>query len=135
MGKVANYLCRGAAGLVVQGAIVHRSGPVPVASGFKLDLCNIEACASFGVAHYRAGELPQGFLAGTGSSTHGPYRRLYALALGSKFRAWVRNLLGRLGSRLLQACVSRRAESNTIVENSPKRLKYFDTGADNRIVV
>ena len=46
----------------------------------RLDLCSVEVCASFGVAHYGAGKLPQGYLADTDSSTHRPYRRLCAAA-------------------------------------------------------
>jgi hypothetical protein len=96
-------------------AIGHRSGEtLPVLSLGKLDLCSVEVCASFGVAHYRAGKLPQGFLADTDSSTHRPYRRLCAAALGNRFWAWVGNLpecldtevgnlLGCLGIRLLGA--------------------------------
>ena len=58
--------------------------------------------------------LSDGFRADTDSSTHCPYRRLRAAALGKGFRAWVGNLLGyldtpvgnllgRLGSHLLGA--------------------------------
>src|SRR5215208_2800439 len=71
-------------------AIVHRSGEtLPVLSLGRLDLCSVEVCASFGVAHYRAGKLPQGYWADTDSSTHRPYRRLCAAALGNRFWAWV----------------------------------------------
>jgi uncharacterized membrane protein len=41
------------------------------------------------VAHYRAGKPPEGFLADTDSSTHCPYRRLCAAALGNRLRASV----------------------------------------------
>src|SRR5215204_465249 len=83
-------------------AIVHRSGEtLPVLSLGRLDLCSVEVCASFGVAHYRAGKLPQGYLADTDSSTHRPYCRLCAAALGNRFWAWVANLLGCLGIGLL----------------------------------
>ena len=83
-------------------------------SASKLDLCNVEACTCFGVGHYGAGKFPERFLADTDSSTHCPYRRLCAAALGNRFRAWVGNLvgpldaqvgnlLGRLGTHLLRA--------------------------------
>ena len=62
----------------------------------------------------RASKPPEGFLAGSDSSAHCPYRRLCAAALGYKFRAWVCKLrehlgnevgdfLGCLGTRLLGA--------------------------------
>ena len=41
--------------------------------------------------------LSDGFRADTDSSTHCPYRRLRAAALGKGFRSWVGNLLGHLG--------------------------------------
>src|SRR5215204_1269549 len=83
-------------------------------SASKLDLCSVEVCTCFGVGHYGAGKFPEGFLADTDSSTHCPYRRLCAAALGNRFRAWVGNLvgpldaqvgnlLGRLGTHLLGA--------------------------------
>ena len=69
----------------------------------KLDLSNVEVCASLGVV-YRAGKKPPDrFLADTDSSTYRPYRRLCAAALGNRFWTWVANLLGCLGIRLLGA--------------------------------
>jgi hypothetical protein len=65
----------------------------------KLDLGSVEVCTSVGVAQ-RAGKAPEGFLAGTDSSSHCPYRRLYAAAEGNRFRAWVGNLLGHLGTEV-----------------------------------
>ena len=44
---------------------------------FQLDLCGVEASASLGVAQ-RTSKPSEGFLAGSDSSTHCPYRRLYA---------------------------------------------------------
>jgi hypothetical protein len=66
---------------------------------FKLDLCGVEASASFGVAQ-RASKPPEGFLAGSDSSTHCLYRRLYAAALGHRVRAWDGKLRGHLGNEV-----------------------------------
>jgi hypothetical protein len=71
-----------------------------VSSASKLDLCSVEVCTCFGVGHYGAGEFPEGSLADTDSSTHCPYRRLCAAALGNRFRAWVGNLLGPLDAQV-----------------------------------
>ena len=66
---------------------------------FKLDLCGVEASASLGVAQ-RASKPPEGFLAGSDSSTHCLYRRLYAAALGHRVRAWDGKLRGHLGNEV-----------------------------------
>ena len=49
---------------------------------------------------YRAGKLSERFWPDTDSSTHCPYRRLCAAVMGNRFRAWVGNLLGYLGSQV-----------------------------------
>ena len=66
---------------------------------FKLDLCGVEASASLGMAQ-RASKPSEGFLAGSDSSTHCPYRSLYATALGFRVRAWVGKLRGHLGNEV-----------------------------------
>jgi len=65
----------------------------------KLDLCSVEVCASVGVDQ-RASKPAKGFLAGSDGSTHCPYRRLCAAALGYRFRAWAGKLWGYLGTEI-----------------------------------
>ncbi len=57
-------------------------------------LCIAEVC-------YGTGELSDRFRADTDSSTHCPYRRLCAAALGDGFRSWVGNFLGYLGPQVV----------------------------------
>ena len=57
-------------------------------------LCTAEVC-------YETGMLSDGFRADTDSSTHCPYRRLCAAALGNRFRSWVGNFLGHLGHQVV----------------------------------
>src|SRR5215208_70721 len=62
-------------------------------NGVSYTLCTAKVC-------YGAGKLSDRFLADTDSSTHCPYRRLCAAALGNGFRPWVSNLLGPLGPQV-----------------------------------
>ena len=48
----------------------------------------------------RASKPPERFLAGSDSSTHCPYRRLCAAALGYRFRAWAGRIQGHLGNEV-----------------------------------
>jgi hypothetical protein len=107
--------------MVNQGAICHRSGAAPVASDSKLDLCGVEVCACFGMVHYGAGKLPEGFLADTNSSTNCPYRRLCHAALGNQFRACDGNLLGHLGYQIgkLLGCLGTRLHGSYLVTDNP----------------
>ena len=65
----------------------------------KLDLYNVEVCANVGAAQ-RASKPPEGFLAGSHSSTRCPYRRLCAAGLGNRRRTWVSDLLGHLDTEV-----------------------------------
>ena len=57
-------------------------------------LCTAEVC-------YGTGKLSDRSRADTDSSTHWPYRRLWAATLGNGFRSWVGNFLGHLGPQVV----------------------------------
>jgi hypothetical protein len=69
------------------------SKPTAMKNSVSYTLCTAEVC-------YGAGKLSDRFSADTDSSTHRPYRRLCAAALGNRFRALVVNLLGDLGAEI-----------------------------------
>ena len=57
-------------------------------------LCTAEVC-------YGTGKLSDGSRADTDSSTHCPYRCLWAATLGNGFRSWVGDILGHLGPQVV----------------------------------
>jgi hypothetical protein len=68
----------------------------------------------------RASKPPERFLAGSHSSTHCPYSRLHAAALGYRFRAWVGRIQGHLGNEVgdFLGCLGTRLLGAYLVTNN-----------------
>ena len=68
----------------------------------------------------RASKPPERYLAGSHSSTHCPYSRLHAAALGYRFRAWVGRIRGHLGNEVgdFLGCLGTRLLGAYLVTNN-----------------